>query len=79
MYPSSHQEVVLSVDASYSVPLFGLKFTLLFITRLVLFIILLAFNIILLFTRCLARFKLINHFKPILDAFQGPYKDRFYY
>ena len=75
--PTGHQEVVWSVDAS--VPLFGLKFTLLFITCLVLFIILLAFNIILLFTRCLVRFKLINHFKPILDALQGPYKDRYYY
>ena len=75
--PTGHQEVVWSVDAS--VPLFGLKFTLLFITCLVLFIILVAFNIILLFTRCLARFKLINYFKPILDAFQGPYKDRYYY
>ena len=75
--PSGHQELVWSVDASVS--LFGLKFTILFITCLVLFLVLLFFNIILLFTRCLARFKLINHFKPILDAFQGSYKDRFYY
>ena len=75
--PSGHQELVWSVDASVS--LFGLKFTILFITCLVLFLILLFFNIILLFTRCLARFKLINHFKPILDAFQGSYKDRYYY
>ena len=75
--PSGHQELVWSVDAS--VPLFGLKFTILFITCLVLLLILLVFNIILLFTRCLAQFKLINHFKPILDAFQGSYKDRYYY
>ena len=75
--PSGHQKLVWSVDASVS--LFGLKFTILFITCLVLFLILLFFNIILLFTRCLARFKLINHFKPILDAFQGSYKDRYYY
>ena len=74
--PSGHQELVWSVDAS--VPLFGLKFTILFITCLVLFLILLFFNIILLFTRCLSRFKLINYFKPILDAFQGSYKDRYY-
>ena len=72
-----HQELVWSVDAS--VPLFGLKFTILFITCLVLFLILLFFIIILLFTRHLARFKLINYFKPILDAFQGSYKDRYYY
>ena len=75
--PSGHQELVWSVDAS--VPLFGLKFTILFITCLVLFLILLFFNIILLFTRCLTRFRVINYFKPILDAFQGPYKDRYYY
>ena len=74
--PSGHQEPVWSVDAS--VPLFGLKFTILFITCLVLFLILLFFNIILLFTRCLSRFKSINYFKPILDAFQGSYKDRYY-
>ena len=61
--PSGHQELVWSVDAS--VPLFGLKFTILFITCLV--------------TRYLARFKLIYRFKPILDAFQGSYKDRYYY
>ena len=46
---------------------------------LVLFLILLSFNVILTFTRPLSRFKFINHFKPILDAYQGPYKDRFYY
>ena len=75
--PSGHQELVWSADAS--VPLFGLKFTILFITCLVLFLILLFFNIILLFTRYLLWFKLINYFKPILDAFQGSYKDRYYY
>ena len=75
--PSGHQQLVWSVDAS--VTLFGFRFTVLFITCLVLFLILLFLNIILLFTRCLANFKLINHFKPILDAFQGSYKDRYYY
>ena len=75
--PSGHQELVWSVDASIS--LFGLKFTILFITCLVLFLILTFFFITLLFTRYLARFKVINHFKPILDAFQGSYKDRYYY
>ena len=75
--PSGHQELVWSVDAS--VPLFGLKFTILFITCLVLFLVLLFFNIILLFTSYLLWFKTINYFKPILDAFQGSYKDRYYY
>ena len=75
--PSGHRELVWSVDASVS--LFGVKFTILFITCLVLFLVLLFFNIILLFTRCLLRFKLINYFKPILDTFQGSYKDRLHY
>ena len=75
--PNGHQVLVWSVDAS--VPLFGLKFTILFITCLVLFLILLFFNIILLFTRCLSQYKLINHFKPILDAFQGSYKEKYNY
>ena len=75
--PSRHEEMVWSIDAS--IPLFGLKFTLLFITCLLLFLILLFFNITLLFTRYLVWFKLINHFKPVLDAFQGSYKERYYY
>ena len=75
--PGGHQDLVWSIDAS--VPLFGLKFTILFIMCIILFLILLFFNIILLFTRHLLQFKAINHFKPILDAFQVSYKDRYYY
>ena len=72
--PSGHKQIVWSIDAS--VPLFGLKFT---ITCLVLFLLLIPFNITLLFTRYLSRFRIINQFKPLLDAFQGSYKDRYYY
>ena len=61
------------------VQLFGLKFIVLFIVCLVLFLILLPFNTVLIFTRTLSQFKFINRFKPLLDAYQGPYKDRFYY
>ena len=75
--PSKHTTLVWSVDAN--VPLFGVRFTILFIVCLILFLILIPFNIILLFTRTLSRFRFINRFKPILDAYQGPYKDRFYY
>jgi len=46
---------------------------------LVLFVILIPFNIILLSTRTLSRFNVINKFKPLLDAYQGPYKIKFYY
>ena len=75
--PSGHHQMVWSIDAS--VPLFGIKFTILFIACLVLFLILIPFNIILLFTRYLSKFRMINRFKPLLDAFQGSYKDKYYY
>jgi len=32
-----------------------------------------------LFTRYLSQFRIINRFKPLLDAFQGSYKDKYYY
>ena len=75
--PSGHKQIVWSIDAS--VPLFGLKFTILFITCLVLFLLLIPFSIILLLTRYLSWFRFINLFKPLLDAFQGSYKDRYYH
>ena len=75
--PSKRTTLVWSVDAN--VPLFGVKFTILFIVCLVLFLILLSFNIILLFTRRLSWLTFINKFKPLLDAYQGPYKDKYYY
>ena len=75
--PSKHTTVVWSVDAN--VPLFGIKFTTLFIVCLILFFMLISFNIVLLFTKPLSRFQFINKFKPLLDAYQGPYKFRFYY
>ena len=64
--PSGHHQIVWSIDAS--VPLFGLKFTVLFITCLVLFLLLVFVNIIVLFTRRTLQFRMINRFKPILDA-----------
>jgi len=33
---------------------------------------------LLLFTRTLSRFQSVNKFKPLLDAYQGPYKDKYY-
>ena len=75
---SGNQQIVWSIDAS--VPLFGLKFIILFITCLLLFLLLVFFNFILLFSRYLSRFiiRIISHFKPLLDAFNGPYKDKYY-
>ena len=76
-YPSGDKQIVWSIDAS--VPLFGLKFTILFMTCLVLFFILIPFNITLLFSRYLSRFRVVNHLKPFIDAFQGSYNDKFHY
>ena len=75
--PSKHTTLVWSVDAN--VPLFGVRFTILFIACLILFLILVPFNLILLFTRKLSRFRFINKFKPLLDAYQGPNKIKFHY
>ena len=75
--PSKHSVLVWSVDTN--IPLFGIKFSILFATCLVLFLILIPFNILFLFTRTLMRFKLISYFKPLLDAYFGPYKDKYYY
>ena len=76
-YPGGDKQIVWSIDAS--VPLFGIKFTILFITCLVLFLILIPFNITLLFRHYLAQFRIVNYFKPLLDAFQGSYKDKYYH
>ena len=75
--PSNEATVLWLVDPN--VPLFGAKFTILFVVCLIFFLVLILFNVILIFTRTLARFKIINHFKPLLDAYQGPYKIKFYY
>ena len=56
--PSEHTTLVWSVDTSAA--LFGLKFTFIFVVSLCIFLILIFFNIILLFTRILSYFKFIN-------------------
>ena len=75
--PSNDTRLVWSVDANVS--LFGVKFTVLFTVCLLLFLALIPLNMLLIFTRPLSRFGVINYFKPILDAYQGPYKIKFYY
>ena len=75
--PSGHQQIVWSIDAS--VPLLRIRFVLLFIICLSLLLMLVPFNIILVFVRYLSRFKLVNRFKPLLGAFQGSYKGKCYY
>ena len=75
--PDGHTSPVWSVDAN--ITLLAVRFIILFLTSASLFLILIPFNVILLFTRTLSRFKFITKFKPILDAYQGPYKVKFYY
>ena len=75
--PSGHTTLVWAIDGN--VPLFGLKYSMLFIICLFLFIILLPFNAILCFTKTAMRIQSINQFKPIIDAYQGPYKYNYYY
>lgn len=75
--PSNHTTLVWSVDANVSI--LGIKFIALFIICLILFLLLIPFNITLLFTRILSRFRIVNYFKPLLDVYQAPYKDTFYY
>jgi len=75
--PSKDDTIVWSIDAN--VPLFSAKFITLFLVCLILFVVLVPFNIILLFKRLLLRFSLITKFKPLLGAYQGPYTDRVYY
>ena len=75
--PSGHTTLVWAVDAN--VPLFGLKFTVLFIVCLILFVILLSFNAVLCFTKTAMRLHSVNHFKPLIDAYQGPYNYKCYY
>ena len=75
--PSEHTTLVWSLDVS--VPLFGARFLIAFLICLIIFIVLLYFNVLLLFARQLLRFKYINTFKPLLDAYFGPYKDNHFY
>ena len=75
--PSNHTVIVWVVDTS--VPLFGLRFIILFITCSLLFIVLIPFTIVLIFTRTLSYFRVVNYFKPLLDAYEVPYKIKFYY
>ena len=75
--PSESTTLVWSV--STNIPLLGAKFIVLFIVCLILLLIILPFNVMLLFSRKLTYFKFINHLKPLLDTYHGPYKDKVFY
>ena len=76
-FPSNRTKVVWLV--SPTTPLFSFKFIFLLIICSILFLLLLPFNVILLFTRRLFRFKCITAFKPLLDPYFAPYKDKAIY
>ena len=75
--PSKHTTLVWSVDAN--VPLFGVTFTILFIACLILFLILILFNIALFFNKVSPKLYLAIKFKLLLTTYEVPYKDKFYY
>ena len=75
--PSMISTFVWPVDTS--VAPFGVKYSLMFVTFLLLFLTLLPANIVILFSRRLSHFQVVNRFKPLLDVYYAPYNDRFYY
>jgi len=74
--PSNTSKLVWFVDTSS--PVFGVKFLMMFIIYLLLLLLLLPFNVVLLCRR-LSVIRYINTFKPLLDTYFGPYKDKHYY
>ena len=73
--PSRHTQLFWSVDTS--VELLEVKFIIVFMICLLIFSVLVPFNFLLLFTRTSLRFKFTNKFKPLLDVYFSPYKDKF--
>ena len=73
--PGNHTALVWSVDTG--VVLLGIKFCIIYGVCLILFVILLIFNFLLLFPRTVSRWSFINYFKPLLDAYFGPYKQHY--
>ena len=75
--PSNKTKLVRKI--STTTPLFGVKFLALFTVCIILFLLLLPFNVILLFTRKPSHFKLVVKLKPFLDTYFSIYKDKAYY
>ena len=73
--PSEYTTSVWSIDTG--VVLFGVKFCILFSVCIILFLILLMFNAVLLFPRMISCWSFVNRFKPLLDAYFGPYKQAY--
>ena len=75
----SGQSSRLVWSVSTDVSLFGQQHAPLFTVNLILLLMLIPFNIVLLFNRQLARFRLVQRFKPLLDPYKAPYQDSYHY
>jgi len=75
--PSNETEIFWSVDSTTRV--FSVKFLMMFVVNFVIFLVLLPFNLVLIFPRLLLRIKFVSTFKPLLDTFIGPFKDNVSY
>ena len=75
----SGQSSRLVWSVSTNVPLFEQQHAPLFTINLILLLTLIPFNIVLLFNRQLARFRLVQRFKPLLDPYKAPYHDKYVY
>ena len=75
--PSKHTTLVWSIDAT--LPLFGVKFTIMFIMCIIIFLMMVPFNATLLITKTMSCFNIVTKFRPLIDAYQGPYKCQYYY
>ena len=73
--PGNKVEYFWSVDTT--IHLFGVRFLIMFVVSFILFLILLPFNVVLLFPRLLSRFEFVSTFKPLLDTYVGSFKDKF--
>ena len=75
--PSNYTTPVWSLYAR--MPWNGSKLIALFIVCIILLVTLLSLNILLIFSRQLLHFKCIKFVKPLLDAYQHPYRKNFYF
>ena len=75
--PDGTKTVVWSIDSS--IPIFGVKFIMLLIMCLILLFGLVTYNILLLFTKELLRFRIISTIKPFLDVYLALYNNTFSY
>ena len=76
LLPNNTSTIIWLTDTSS--PVFGIKFSMMFVVYLCVLLLLLPFNFILLCRR-LSAIRFINSFKPLLDVYFSPYKDKHYY